>query len=476
MVKFLVKSRSKGLKDLMHYNFKSYNPKQILLLPPSLDEWLPQNHLARFISEVVDQMDLSELINSYRANGQGSAAYHPVMMTKILLYAYCVGMPSSRKIAKALVDDVAFRWLAAGNFPDFRTISEFRRRHLEALKNLFPQILLLCKKSGLVKAGVIALDGTKVKGNASLSRNKTYKQLCKEEKWLREKIEELLASAEATDNEEDSIYGDRQGDELPDELSSKKKRLARIKEAKKYLEEKARKEAEIKARKKKLEACGEDKKEDGGNRRKHPPQKPDEKVKPDAKVNLTDFESRIQKNAKGYLQGYNAQAVATEDQVIAAFDVVNDANDYHQLKPILEKVRENLSMLKSSAKTILADAGYCSESNLEDLESMKDIEGLISTRKEQEMRKKEPSTFSKRRSQRYREMDKKLRRPVGRYIYGFRKRIIEPVFGQMKKCHGFSGFLFRGLEKVKGEFGLWCSAHNILKLYTKNLGKGAITA
>ncbi len=459
----------------MYYNFKNYNPKQILLLPPSLDEWLPQNHLARFISEVVDQMDLSELISSYRANGQGSAAYHPAMMTKILLYAYCIGMPSSRKIAKALVDDVAFRWLAAGNFPDFRTISEFRRRHLEALKNLFPQILLLCKKSGLVKAGVIALDGTKVKGNASLSRNKTYKQLCKEEKWLREKIEELLARAENTDNEEDRMFGDRQGDELPDELSSKKKRLARIKEAKKYLEEKARKEAEKKA-KKKLESHGKKKKEDGKNRRKHPPQKPDETVKPEAKVNLTDFESRIQKNAKGYLQGYNAQAAATEDQVIAAFDVVNDANDYHQFQPMLDQAQENLSKLKSPAKTILADAGYCSESNLEALESRKDIEGLISTRKEKEMRKKETASSSKRRSQRYRAMDKKLRRPVGRYIYGFRKRIIEPVFGQMKQCSGFSGFLLRGLQKVKGEFGLWCSAHNILKLYTKNLEKGAITA
>ena len=458
----------------MHYNFKSYNPKQILLLPPSLDEWLPQNHLARFISEVVDQMDLSELISLYRANGQGSAAYHPAMMTKILLYAYCIGMPSSRKIAKALVDDVAFRWLAAGNFPDFRTISEFRRKHLEALKNLFPQILLLCKKSGLVKAGVIALDGTKVKGNASLSRNKTYKQLCKEEKWLREKIEELLARAENIDNEEDSIYGDRQGDELPDELSSKKKRLARIKEAKKYLEEKARKEAEIKA--KKLEASRGEKKEDGKNRRKRSPQKPDETVKPDAKVNLTDFESRIQKNAKGYLQGYNAQAAATEDQVIAAFDVVNDANDYHQLQPMLDQAQENLSRLKSPARTILADAGYCSESNLEDLESRKDIEGLISTRKEREMRKKESAAPSKCRSQRYRAMDKKLRRPVGRYIYGFRKRIIEPVFGQMKQCHGFSGFLLRGLQKVKGEFSLWCNAHNILKLYTKNLEKGITTA
>ncbi len=241
------------------------------------------------------------------------------------------------------------------------------------------------------------------------------------------------------------------------------------------LEEKAREEAKKKA-KKKLEASGKEKREDGKNRRKHPPQKSDETVKPDAKVNMTDFESRIQKNAKGYLQGYNAQAVATEDQVIAAFDVVNDANDYHQLKPMLDQAQENLSMLKSPSKTILADAGYCSESNLEYLESRKDIDGLISTRKEKEMRKKGTASPSKRRSRRYSAMDKKLRRPVERYIYGFRKRIIEPVFGQMKQCHGFSGFLLRGLEKVRGEFGLWCSAHNILKLYIKNLGKGAITA
>ena len=150
----------------MSYNFRDYNPKQNFLLPPSLDEWLPENHLARFISEVIDQMDLSEIIGSYRENGQGNAAYHPAMMTKVLFYAYCNGMPSSRKIAQALVDDVAFRWLAAGNFPDFRTISDFRKRHLEALKKLFIQVLFLCKEAGLAKVGLIGLDGTKVKGNA----------------------------------------------------------------------------------------------------------------------------------------------------------------------------------------------------------------------------------------------------------------------------------------------------------------------
>ncbi len=447
----------------MHYNFKSYNPRQKLLLPPSLDEWLPENHLARLISEAVDQMDLSELIKAYRENGQGSAAYHPAMMTKILLYAYCTGMPSSRKIARALVDDVAFRWLAAGNFPDFRTISEFRRKHLDALKSLFPQTLLLCKAAGLVKAGVIALDGTKVKANASLCKNRSYEQLFKEEKQLKEKIAALLSKAEDTDIEEDKKYGDRQGDELPEELNTARKRLAKIKEAKKILEEKAR---ELEARRKKR--C----KKPGRS-----PKEPDASVKPDAKVNMTDTDSRIQKNAKGYLQGYNAQAVASEDQVIITCDVVNDANDYHQFQPMLDKARENLSKIGSSARTVIADAGYCSEANLADLESRKDIEGLISTRKEREMRKSKPgSSPSKRRSNRYKAMDRKLQNPVGKYVYGFRKRIIEPVFGQVKYCRGFTGFALRGLEKVKGEFSLWCIAHNILKIYTNNLNKMAIAA
>ena len=445
----------------MNYNFRSYNPEQPYLLPPSLDDWLPQDHLARFISETVDQMDLSALITAYRANGQGSAAYHPAMMVKILLYAYCMGIPSSRKIAKALVDDVAFRWLAAGNFPDFRTISEFRKRHLRALQDLFPQILLLCKASGLVKAGIIALDGTKVKANASLSRNKTYEQLSKQEKRLKEKLEALLEQAEKTDQEEDRLYGSKRGDELPEDLSTAEKRLAKIKEAKKYLE--ARKKAEAKKSKESHKKHG----------RKS--QKPDDTVKPETKVNMTDSESRIQKTSKGYIQGYNAQAVATEDQIVIACDVVNEANDIHQLKPMLEQAQQNLSEIDVYAKTVLADAGYCSDDNLEYLESKDEINALVSTRKEQEMRKAESGSKNIRhRSDRYKAMDRNLQNPVSRYIYGFRKRIIEPVFGQMKHCQGFSGFLLRGLEKVKNEFTLWCSAHNILKLYRYGDRKTAI--
>ena len=451
----------------MNYNFRSYNPNQLYLLPPSLDDWLPQDHLARFISETVDQMDLSTLIMAYRANGQGNAAYHPAMMVKVLLYAYCVGIPSSRKIEQALINDVAFRWLGVGNFPDFRTISEFRRKHLKALQGLFSQILLLCKTSGLVKAGVIALDGTKIKANASLSRNRTYEQLSKEETWIKEKVDALLKQAEKTDQKEDRLYGDKRGDELPEELNSAQKRLAKIREVKEYLEEKARKQAAAKAEKIKESQTG----------RKKPgrkPKDPDYTVKD--KVNVTDPESRIQKTSKGYVQGYNAQAVATEDQVIVACDVVNEANDFHQFQPMVEQAEQNLSEVDVSVKTVLADAGYCSNDNLEYLESKDEIEGLVSTRKEREMRKTEPASGNtRRRSDRYKYMDRKLKKPVNRFIYGFRKWIIEPVFGQMKHCRGLTSFLLRDLEKVQGEFSLWCITHNILKLYRSNLKDVAIS-
>jgi transposase len=452
----------------MNYNFRSYNPKQPYLLPPSLDDWLPQDHLARFISETVDQMDLSALITLYRANGQGSAAYHPSMIVKVLLYAYCVGIPSSRKIARALIDDVAFRWLGVGNFPDFRTISEFRRRHLTVLQGLFPQILLLCKASGLVKAGIIALDGTKIKANASLSRNRAYKQLSKEEAWIKEKVDALFTQAEKIDQEEDRLYGDRRGDELPEELNSARKRLAKIREAKKYLEEEARKQAEVKAEE--IEALKHEGSQTGTKKRGRKPKAPDATAKDDAKVNVTDPDSRIQKTSRGYIQGYNAQAVATEDQVIVACDVVNEANDIHQFEPMVEKAEQNLSRLDIAAKTVLADAGYSSDHNLEYLESKGEMAGLVSTRKEREMRKTgSTSGNTRRRSDRYKSMDRKLKKPVSRFIYGFRKWIIEPVFAQMKHCRGLTGFLLRGLEKVQGEFSLWCIAHNVLKLYRSSL-------
>jgi len=431
----------------MNYNFRMYNPKQSFLLPPSLDEWLPQNHLARFISEVVDSLDLSDFKRYYRANGQGNAAYHPAMMVKILLYAYCVGIPSSRKIAKALIDDVAFRWLAAGNFPDFRTISEFRRRHLEALMKLFPKVLLLCKEAGLVKAGIIALDGTKVKANASIQKNRTYESLTEEENELRKKVEELLRSAERTDEEEDRQYGDKRGDELPEDLDTVDKRLKKIEEAKRILEER---------RKLKGKKEGEKSGESG--------------LDPKVKINMTDPDSRIQKTSKGYIQGYNAQAVVTEDQIIVACEVVDEANDVHQFIPMVEEAKKALKELGEEPVTVLADAGYCTEANMEYAEGQEDMECLIATGKESELGK---ASSSKRKcnSERRKRMAKALKKPVNRFIYGFRKFMVEPVFGQIKRCQGLQSFLLRGMEKVRGEFILWCMTHNILKLYRRSVQK-----
>lgn len=264
-------------------------------------------------------MDLRKFYRFYRANGQGSAAYHPVMMVKVLLYAYCVGMPSSRKIAKGLVDDVALRWLAAGNTPDFRTISEFRRQHLKRLESLFMQVLLLCGRAGLAKVGIVALDGTKVRANASLAKNRKYSRLASEEKELLQTVERLLREAQEVDEQEDGIYGSRRGDELPEELSTVKKRLRRLREAKAQLE------AEAKARaleqKEKIEARSREE-EETGKKRGRKPKDPDESVDDSAKANITDPESRIQKTRHGHIQGYNAQAMVSEDQIVVACDVV----------------------------------------------------------------------------------------------------------------------------------------------------------
>ncbi|MCK4782300.1 MAG: transposase [Desulfobacteraceae bacterium] len=290
--------------------------------------------------------------------------------------------------------------------------------------------------------------------------------------WIKEKVDALLKQAEKTDQKEDRLYGNKRGDELPEELNSAKKRLAKIREVKKYLEEETRKQTAAKAEK--IEARKREESQTGRKKPGRKPKDPDHTVKD--KVNVTDPESRIQKTSKGYIQGYNAQAVATENQVIVACDVVNEANDFHQFKPMVEQAEQNLSEIDISVKTVLADAGYCSDDNLEYLESKDEIEGLVSTRKEQEMRKAEPTSGNtRRRFDRYKSMDRKLKKPVSRFIYGFRKWIIEPVFGQMKHCRGLTGFLLRGLEKTEGEFSLWCSAHNILKLYRSNLKNKAIS-
>jgi len=346
----------------MAYNFRDYNPHQLLLLPPNLDDWLPQQHLARFLSDVVENLDLKPFLRRYKDNGQGGAAFSPVMMLKVLLYAYCVGLPSSRKIAQALIDDVAFRWLAAGNRPDFRTIATFRRQHLGDLKPVFLQVLLLCKQAGLVKVGIVALDGTKVAASAALDRNRTWEKLTEQEKTLLVAIESLLKRAESTDRDEDDRFGDDSGDGLP-KIDTAKERLALIRRAKAELE------AQAKERANEQEAVMKDREREealsGKKKRGRKPKPVTEKVDDEAKANLTDPESRIMKTRKGYIQGYNAQAMVSEDQIIVACGVVQDRNDFGQLKPMVELAEANLYEIGEEMTKVLGDAGYCSEDNLE---------------------------------------------------------------------------------------------------------------
>ena len=422
---------------------KTYLPEQDLLLPSSLREWLPENHLAYCVSDVVDQLDLSAIESVYEEEDRGQPPYHPGMMAKILVYGYCVGVFSSRRIQKRLVEDVAFRVLAAGNQPDFRTISDFRKLHLKALEELFKQVLRLALEVGALKLGRVALDGSKVKANASKHKAMSYGRMEETEKRLREEVQELLKQAEAVDQEEDTRYGrERQGDELPKELQRRETRIARIREAKKALEERAREKAESE---------GKDPKE----------------AKPEAKAqyNFTDSESRIMKGADGFVQGYNTQvAVEPIFQLIVGQVVTEAANDKQQMVPLVEAMEEQSGQ---KPEEVLVDSGYCSDGNLEYLEE-EEIEGFVATKKQKhgewsETCKRGPLPKDTTRVER---MERKLKTKVGAAIYARRKCIVEPVFGQIKQARGFRQFLLRGLEKVRGEWSLICMTHNLLKFHT----------
>ena len=324
----------------MTKTYKTYLPEQDLLLPPSLRDWLPENHLAYCVSDVVDQLDLSAIEAVYEEEDRGQPPYHPRMMTKILLYGYCVGVYSSRRIQKHLVEDVAFRVLAAGNQPDFRTIADFRKLHLRALEELFQQVLRLVLEVGALKLGRVALDGSKVRANASKHKAMSYGRMEESEKLLRKEVQKLLKQAQTADEEEDKRYGrDRRGDELPEELQRRETRIARIQEAKKALEEQAREKA----------------KSEG---------KDSQEAKPEAKAqyNFTDAESRIMKGSDGFVQGYNTQvAVEPLFQLVVGQTVTQAANDKQQMVPLIEAIEEQSGQ---RPKEVLTDSGYCSEENL----------------------------------------------------------------------------------------------------------------
>jgi transposase len=422
--------------------YRTYLPEQDLLLPPSLRDWLPENHLAHFVSDVVDQLDLSVIESVYEREERGQPPYHPRMMTKILLYGYCVGVFSSRRIEKKLVEDVGFRMLAAGNEPDFRTISDFRKLHLSALQGLFDQVLQIALQAGTMKLGRVVLDGSKVKANASKHKAMSYGRMQEDEKRLRTEVKRLLEEAEKVDAEEDARYGrDRNGDELPAELARRETRLKKIREAKRALEERAREQAKSQ-------------------------DQPAEEAKPEVKMqyNFTDPESRIMKGPDSFVQAYNAQiAVEPDLQLIVGQLVTQDANDKQQMKPVVEVIREQ-SGQKPGA--VISDSGYCSDANLHYLEKNK-IEGFVAVDRESYRDREEPGPRGPlpKGATRVDRMRRKLQTKMGAAIYATRKTVVEPVFGQIKQARGFRQFLLRGLKKVQGEWAMICLTHNILKLH-----------
>jgi len=431
----------------MGKSYRPYYPDEELLLPPSLRDWLPEKHLAYFVSDVVDNLDLSAMDAVYGSEKRGQPPYDPLMMTKVLVYGYCVGVFSSRRIERRLVEDIAFRVLAADNQPNFRTISDFRKIHLKTLEGLFEQVLKIALEAGAMKVGRVALDGTKVKASASKHKAMSYDRMLEKEKQLKVEVKRLLEQAEAADAEEDALYGkDRTGDELPAELERRETRLKKIKEAKRALEERARQKAVA----------------EGKEPKQAEPKDKDQ-------YNFTDPESRIMKGADGFVQAYNAQAaVEPAFQLIVGQMVTQATNDKEQLIPMLATIEEQSGQRPVD---VLADSGYCSEKNLEELDSEQKPErrviGYIATERQKHDEYKEPCPRGRlpKGATRVDRMKRKLKTKAGKAVYAARKTIVEPVFGQIKQARGFRQFLLRGINKVRGEWSLLCLTHNILKIY-----------
>lgn len=446
--------------------FRPFEPDAQLLVPPSLDEWLPQDHLARFIAELVDsELDLGRFYASH-AKAKGQPPYDPRLMLRIVLYGYCVGIRSSRELERACTDVVAFRWLAAGQSPDFRSIGRFRERHLAALANVFLQALELCRAAGMVKLGQVALDGTKVRANSSRHKAMSYARLSAKQKVLADEISDLMAEARTVDAEEDARFGPgKRGDELPHELADRQRRAEAMKVARESIEAeaaaRARTEAEVKARDR-----GDDDEDITG---KGEAAAEAAVPKPTAQRNFTDPDARIMKTADGsYHYCYNAQAVVdAHHQVIIATQLNNTVVDIQQLIPMIEHTQATVGAMPD---TWSADAGYASKANLEHtrvLEGAGSTEFFISTRRikhgqpvPESPRGRIPkdATVGER-------MARRLKTKKGRAVYAQRKAIVEPVFGQINTRQG-KHLLLRGLEKASAEWELLAGCHNLLKLFS----------
>jgi transposase len=445
--------------------YRPYSPNQSYLFPPSARDWLDKEHLAFFVMDVVTQLDLSEIFASYEREERGFPPHHPQMMVGLLLYGYCTGVTSSRKLEKATWEDVATRVVAGECHPDHCCIAEFRARHRKVFKKLFLQVLQLCLKAGLVKLGHIALDGTKMKASASKHKAMSYERMKRQEKELTAKVEELLRQAEARDALDDQKYGkNKLGDELPEDLRHTESRLAKLRAAKAELEAEAKALAEV-----------EKDRQDDDNDEPPPagltslpkhrvPHEPDGTPKPKAQRNFTDPDSRIQKTGDGFIQGYNCQAAVDDaHQVIVAEAVTNQAPDVEHLPPMLEQVVANCGAAPTS---LTADTGYFSERNVAKAEAL-GIDPFIATErwKRGEPRPVAPRGRPPANLTPKQKMKRKLLSKAGLAIYAKRKTTVEPVFGQIKQARGLRQFLLRGIEKARAEWSLICLTHNLLKLH-----------
>ena len=457
---------------IMAKTFRPYSLDQHLLLPPDLRDWLPEGHLALYVSDVVDALDLSAIYRVYeQADPRGAVAYHPAMLVKLLVYAYCIGMPSSRRIERGTYEDVALRVLSGDQHPDHDTIAAFRQRHLAALAALFVQVLQLCQRAGLVRLGHVAIDGTKVLANASKHKAMSYERMGETEQRLEREVRALLEEAAARDATEDTQYGKgRRGDELPPELARRESRLRKIREAKAELEAEARAAAAAQAEVARAKCAERERKAEETGKRPggRPPAIPDPETavpKPKAQRNFTDPASRIMKDGatKSFVQAYNAQAaVDGTAQVIVAAAVTQAANDVEQLVPLLEQVERNVGRMPA---VVTADAGYFSEANVT-AEALREVDLYIPPDRQRHrvgeaVAGAPPPPEAGVREQ----MQEKVRTPEGREVYRWRKAIAEPVFGQTKACRGFRRFALRGFTNVSAEWLLISLTHNVLKLF-----------
>jgi transposase len=441
--------------------FLPYTPDQRLLLPPDLRDWLEEGHLAYFIQDVVEALDLSEIYASYDGSRGGRPGFDPRLLVGLLVYGYCVGVTSSRKIEKATYESVPFRVLAADQHPDHATIAEFRRRHLEAMARLFVQILQLCEKAGLVRLGHVALDGTKMRANASKHKAMSYGRMEEKARELEAQVADLMAAAEAADQAEDAQHGSRRGDELPDELRFRKQRLEKIREAMAALE------AEAEAAAQKLREEKEAKAQAQG-KESVPEGEPAQAARPAEKAqkNFTDADSRIMRDGatKSFEQSYNSQAaVDSQAQVIVAAQVTQQANDKQQVKPLVELMKVNLE--GRIPEELSADTGYYSEENVAYLEGQQIEPYIPPSRLKQKASPEEPLEPVPDNAPTRERMAAKLRTTAGKKVYSKRKETVEPVFGQIKEARGIRRFLLRGLGSVQAEWSLICATHNLLKLF-----------